>query len=338
MYRTSSLAWQKADSVIKTQITAEGVHVWPFRDSLPLDIRFLVLNRQHDLPPHRPSHFELIFLESGEVIYQAQGINSLVSTGDLVVVGNKLYHRCLKTAYLRPQVRAVVLYLTPKLLETWSAPAEELHYLMPFLYQDCTTPHVVRANTRTPAKISDLLHMLHAELSVASSRSRLAVRTYVKMILMLLLNHFAESRSTRRDFARASREMEHLWPLTEFLEAHYGGPVAAEDAAHALGMTKWHFIRFVKKTTGCSFVQYVNRFRIEKAKTLLTTTHVSIADLSQELGFCDQSYFGYLFRRLVRITPLQYRQQNAGVRLTFTTVVQGGAPAQMKSGEPHCHT
>ena len=62
-----------------------------------------------------------------------------------------------------------------------------------------------------------------------------------------------------------------------------------------------------KDVTGQSFVAYLNNFRVARAQELLAFTDQAISEISLETGFCNQSYFGVIFRRITGITPLQYR-------------------------------
>jgi len=64
-----------------------------------------------------------------------------------------------------------------------------------------------------------------------------------------------------------------------------------------------------KRVTGLSFVTYINHYRIDRAQALLAGTDQPIADISQQVGFCDQSYFGMVFRRIVGVTPVTYRRR-----------------------------
>jgi len=61
-------------------------------------------------------------------------------------------------------------------------------------------------------------------------------------------------------------------------------------------------------------VVYLNHFRIAKAEVLLTATKKTIAEISQEVGFCDQSYFGLVFRGATGFSPRDYksRSENGG--------------------------
>jgi transcriptional regulator GlxA family with amidase domain len=65
---------------------------------------------------------------------------------------------------------------------------------------------------------------------------------------------------------------------------------------------------FLKQATGQSFVAYVNHFRVAKAQELLTTSDKPILRISQEVGLCNQIYFGMVFREIVGTTPLGHRR------------------------------
>jgi len=41
----------------------------------------------------------------------------------------------------------------------------------------------------------------------------------------------------------------------------------------------------------------------------MANPNLSIAEISQEVGFCDQSYFGMVFRKLLNMTPRQFKEQ-----------------------------
>ncbi|MGD1081438.1 MAG: AraC family transcriptional regulator [Candidatus Sulfotelmatobacter sp.] len=80
--------------------------------------------------------------------------------------------------------------------------------------------------------------------------------------------------------------------------------------------------------TGQSFVNYVRHFRISKAQEILASTDKSISDVSQQTGFCDQSYFGTVFRALAKMTPLTYRRRTVRPgypdRTNIVAIMQSG--------------
>jgi YesN/AraC family two-component response regulator len=54
--------------------------------------------------------------------------------------------------------------------------------------------------------------------------------------------------------------------------------------------------------------EYINRKRIELAKRLLVETKLQVQSIAQQCGIMDVHYFSKLFKRLVGLTPLEYRQ------------------------------
>src|SRR5262249_16765958 len=150
--------------------------------------RFFLLNRKQDVPLHRPDHLELIYIESGDVVYQYQDQQLLLRKGDIVLVGNRAFHRCRKTSDTRPQRSAVISFL-PELIDAGDASHEETKFLMPFAGEASLMPNVLRGQTDVSMQIFDLIQRIHAELPIASAWTQLAIKTYLKMILVLLGNY-----------------------------------------------------------------------------------------------------------------------------------------------------
>jgi AraC family transcriptional regulator len=98
---------------------------------------------------------------------------------------------------------------------------------------------------------------------------------------------------SRRAFMRA-----HL-----FMEARLGEPLTPGDIAAAACLSRSHFARAFRATTGCSVMAYLYRMRVERAKTLLAEGGMNISDLSAELGFAHHSHFTRVFRRFVGVNP-----------------------------------
>lgn len=305
MPRGAKQQWEDAYSVIEPQINADSVHVWPFHPEFPIDVRFLRFGPASDIRPNRHDYFEVMYVSSGSVTYEIQDQLYPVGTGDLFVIGSTLLHRI--GHYERRPMKAAVLYFLPELVGGTDSTSEQMEYLMPFLVQDTGFPHVISASTGVPSQVYELMLRASAELPASSSRARLSVKTYVKMMLVLLVNHFAAWRGSENVFERQNRNLHRLEPLFEHIDRHFDQAISVDDAASLLHMSKSSFMRFFKDVTGQSFVGYLNRFRVAKAEVLLAGSDLSIAEVSQRVGFCDQSYFGFVFRNLLQITPREYK-------------------------------
>lgn len=292
---------------MEPQINAEGIHVWPFDPAFPVDVRFMSSRLGHNVRKNRHDYFELAYLCGGSASLEIQDRSLPLDEGDLAVVGSTLYHRFECRAV--PPFTLAVLFFEPDLIRADGGP-DNAEYLTPFLLQDRQFPHVVPASSAIPNQVFDLMQRIRAELPATTPRARLAVKTYLKMSLMLLVNQYASYAGTVETFQRQQRALERLRPLFEYLETHFGEPTQVHEAARICGMSESHFMSFFKRATGQSFMAYLNHCRIERAQALLALTDKSVSDISQEMGFCDQSYFGTVFRKLVGMTPAGYRAKS----------------------------
>ncbi len=306
--RRIRLPWKKAFEVVEPGINAEGVHTYDFDPSFPIDVGFFVHAGRHNVRMNRHDYFEVLYVYGGRTDIQVLNRYFHVKEGDLMVVGPNLYHRILNRPNV--EVKLVSLNFQPEVIRGSDANGEDEQYLMPFLCQDSQFPHVISPSTGVPNQGLEWILKVYKVLPAGNSVARLAVRTYMKVLLLLLLEHYSAYQGTREIFDRKRRDSQRLSPLFQFLEQNYGQPIQVKDAARICAMSSSHFMSFFKRVTGQSFLAYLNSFRIAKAQLLLSTTDRPIAEVSELLAFCSQSYFGKVFHTFVGMTPLAYRRRS----------------------------
>lgn len=64
-----------------------------------------------------------------------------------------------------------------------------------------------------------------------------------------------------------------------------------------------------KEETGINFIEWINRFRVCKAKELLEQTDKNITLIAEEVGYNDYRYFSYNFKKYFGISPRKYRKK-----------------------------
>jgi len=308
--------WEQADGFVDRQISRDNLHVWPFGRQYPVDVRFLVLDRGrgHVVSPHRPDHLEIVVFESGKLGYELEDRRCEVGKNDVIVVGDRLRHRCLPLTPSHTEARNVVLSFLPQTVHRGAPLGDDFQYLMPFSVYGEVVPNVIPAKTGLAREILDFIHRIRDELPGETEHSRLAIRTYLKMILLALLVHSEEFSDARAALAKQKEARERLQPAFEHLEQHYDEPIRVTDAARLCAVSSCCFMNLFKEVTGRSFVTYLNGYRVVQAQAMLASTRKAISEVSLEAGFCNQSYFGMVFRRLTGMTPLGYRVQCRGAQ------------------------
>jgi len=309
------VTWEYVDRFVDRHISAEQRHVWPFTYPYPIDVRFLILDRRHEVAMHRPDHLEVVIFESGELGYEVEDRTCMVHKNDVIVVSDRIRHRCLALGNSQREARTVVLSFLPTFLHAGAPLGDDLQYLMPFTLLDASFPNVIPAGTGLWREIIDFVERIRGELPGDSERSRLAIKTYVRMILLILVNHYSQLGVTREVIDHQRGQMRRLAPLMTHIEQHYEKPLRVNDAARMCAMSDCCFMHLFREVTGQSFVAYLNCFRVARARELLASTERAISEISLETGFCNQSYFGVIFRRITGITPLEYRLRHNGAKL-----------------------
>lgn len=79
------------------------------------------------------------------------------------------------------------------------------------------------------------------------------------------------------------------------------------ELAKACALSRSHFSRAFKCSTGLSPQDWIRCQRIAKAKQLIQDTDLTLTQISLECGFCDQAHFCHIFTRSEGITPFAWR-------------------------------
>jgi AraC family transcriptional regulator len=99
-----------------------------------------------------------------------------------------------------------------------------------------------------------------------------------------------------------------LRAVVEYIEEHLDASPSLEQMAAVARLSVYHFARQFKAATGLPPHQFVILRRVERAKELLQAgADLSLAEVALRAGFSDQSQFARHFKRLVGVTPGQFR-------------------------------
>ena len=80
-----------------------------------------------------------------------------------------------------------------------------------------------------------------------------------------------------------------------------------DDMARSIGISPYHMIRQFKSVCGLTPHQFQIQCRVRKAQKILEEGK-SVTEAAYATGFCDQSHFDRCFRKIVRLTPSEYKQ------------------------------
>ncbi len=97
--------------------------------------------------------------------------------------------------------------------------------------------------------------------------------------------------------------------VSSYVHAHIFESIKTEDVAAALQVSRGFLSTQFKRECGIALSSYIQKEKIDEAKRLLEDTSQPISSISTYLGFCSQSHFNSVFRKLCGMTPGQWRRK-----------------------------
>lgn len=155
------------------------------------------------------------------------------------------------------------------------------------------------------AQVYSLGTALQMELSAGCTSGRLYAELLGASLTAYLARHYCGWPAKIREL-KGGMPGHRLRHAIEYIEANLTGDLRLEEMATNVQMSPYTFARLFRQSTGLSPHQYLLRARIKEAKRLLRDGKSTIADISLELGFSDQSHFTRVFHKITGVTPRRF--------------------------------
>lgn len=109
---------------------------------------------------------------------------------------------------------------------------------------------------------------------------------------------------------KGARKSKAVMRAIEFAESNLDRNVSLEEMAAAAEVSRFHLVRLFREFLGHSPAKYSRARRVERSKTLLRESRLSLAEISMQCGFYDQSHFTKTFSEYTGVTPLEFRSRS----------------------------
>lgn len=93
----------------------------------------------------------------------------------------------------------------------------------------------------------------------------------------------------------------------EYMRQNYEKKITLNDVAAFVSFSPTYLCTLFKTETGQNFKSFLSRMRVERSKELISSSDLTIAEISHAIGFADQSHFTRVFKQLEGVTPYEFR-------------------------------
>jgi AraC family transcriptional regulator len=213
------------------------------------------------------------------------------------------------------------------LREAWtmelSAPFDSFHAFIPWTaFDEITTelkrPRIETLNRRIGVEHRDETMLgLTRSLNSVLARPEHATGLFTDHVFLAMVTHLAvtyggsATGGKQGDAATRGRLLSPLQErrVTSRLLDDLASDTSLSELAALCGLSRSHFIRAFKQSTGIPPYRWLLMHRVERAKDLLRETKLSIAEIAVTCGFADQSHLTRVFSKAFGISPGAWRRQ-----------------------------
>ncbi|MDR1681157.1 MAG: helix-turn-helix domain-containing protein [Prevotellaceae bacterium] len=166
---------------------------------------------------------------------------------------------------------------------------------------------VVHLDEAEMAHLEGYFQVLKGVIQQTSNPYRMEMVRLLAQAFFYGINNFNQ---LRQEYATQKDRKEKLFnTFYRLILQHYKDSREVSFYADKLCLTSKHLSAVIKKTTGKSAFEWINDYVILEAKSLLRATNMTVQQVSDELNFANQSFFGKFFNRAVGVSPKEYREK-----------------------------
>ena len=107
-------------------------------------------------------------------------------------------------------------------------------------------------------------------------------------------------------YVRAEQESFHITEMLKITESRYQEKLSVESIADELGVSTSYLSRKFKNSTGLTYLDFLNKYRVQQAIKLLETGKYKVYEVSDMVGFSDYKHFNSVFKRYTNQAPSDF--------------------------------
>lgn len=246
----------------------------------------------------RTSHYAILFVTQGSLSGRVNMVDFEMKAPAAVYIFND---HVLHYNNSSPDLKVRLISFSPVI-------AEELSLSLP--YDNLQYAYARPAAQLDETSMQTIMHYLDLMEILMQKESQERWTTIIKLIQSLssyFYEFHANSLSSQKPFSRSE---ELAGQFLSLVDMHCHEHHNIKWYADALHLTPVYVSNVVKQVTGRTAGDNITDCLVRKAKSLLLTSTLSIQQISDRLGFQNQSHFGTFFRRAVGTSPQKFRRNN----------------------------
>lgn len=147
--------------------------------------------------------------------------------------------------------------------------------------------------------------MLIAEVQSELPGSSSVAKRLAEVLHLYTLRAYILDQEKDKGYAAVFRDAT-LYQALQIIHQDYDKPLKLEEIAQCVGMSRTSFATRFRDVVGITPMRYITMWRMQKAQELLETTNLTLAFISEKVGYQSEAAFSRAFQREFNQTPGQW--------------------------------
>jgi AraC-like DNA-binding protein/mannose-6-phosphate isomerase-like protein (cupin superfamily) len=254
--------------------------------------------------PHFSRHWhekmEFLYFTKGSAVIECNGEKIHAIEGNMVVINSNELH---EGHALSETAEYYCMIVESSLFQGKNADICETKYIKP-IYQNCIVFHNKIENDD---KVSACIENIIREIEARDTGFEIAVKAAFYQLMVILLRNHVNFILTPNEYEKRMYTLNRLNTVLEYIESNYRENLSLDKLSSMANLSRYHFCRLFRETTGKTLSEYLNAVRIGQAEKLISDKNVSITEAALSCGYNDANYFSRVYKKYKKLAPSKAR-------------------------------
>jgi AraC-like DNA-binding protein len=257
------------------------------------------------MEPNRHESFEMVYIKRGKAVFEIAGYPAEIGPNDIIIIKPHQPHKFI----VKSETGCEFIVLSFKFVNNFASQHSDVS-LEDFLnfVSGKESGAFITLKVSQKNDIITILNKILNEKKNPDIGSELL--NYLLVMELFVLISRALKMEWESSIKNKSPKIKELIQVSvNYIHNNYERDISLKDIAQYVFLSTSYFTRAFKEEMGISPISYLLKLRIERAKELLKETDKRISDIALSVGFSNQQRFNDIFKKYVKLTPLQYRKK-----------------------------
>ena len=132
----------------------------------------------------------------------------------------------------------------------------------------------------------------------------------METIFLNILRNFDYFKSSGNSLEFSHKDIYRMAEVIHYIDLNIESPLTLQELSAIACVSPSYFSSLFKKYNGISLFQYITQKRVEHAVSLITTTNLSLTEISSMCGFNNSTSFNKAFQRVMGDSPSAFRKKS----------------------------